>query len=242
VQFAQLDIAWSALWRALSPPAPLKAAYIRRGLRALSTAVRPGPLRWRWHRSEPPAAIGWQRPTSQWTRRLQQRLALDEGQGWRCRGRRDAGDRKRNRRAEPRVNRRSRPGSAKSSASHHRQRRTIRRRDTRFSPSPSRALQLRSDICRSSRVRPRQQLHRTRSMRADIRKPSSFISWSIAVPRKRSTSWQSWGGIQRGSSEASFGGLSFMSTRQTRRQLIGALLPHNRPKGRPKRRRSTSGA
>ncbi len=41
---------------------------------------------------------------------------------------------------------------------------------------------------------------RPRSMRADMRKPSSLISWTHCGPEGAiSTSWQSWGGIQRGS-------------------------------------------
>jgi hypothetical protein len=44
---------------------------------------------------------------------------------------------------------------------------------------------------------------RPRSMRADILKPSSFISWSHCGPEGAvSTSWQSWGGIQRGRGDA----------------------------------------
>ena len=44
---------------------------------------------------------------------------------------------------------------------------------------------------------------RPRSMRADMRKPSSLISWSHCGPDGAiSTSWQSWGGIQRGSGDA----------------------------------------
>ena len=43
---------------------------------------------------------------------------------------------------------------------------------------------------------------RPRSMRADMRKPSSLISWSHCGPDGAiSTSWQSWGGIQRGSGD-----------------------------------------
>src|SRR4029077_3673311 len=124
--------------------------------------------------------------------RLQQRLALDEGQGWRCRGRRDAGDRKRNRRAEPRVNRQAIIANAAQFAVEIRGFRPHLRERFNYAQifvAPVESVRVSNCI-------------RTRSMRADIRKPSSFISWSMAVPRKRSTSWQSWGGIQRGSGEA----------------------------------------
>ena len=114
----------------------------------------------------------------------------------RCRGRRDVGDRKPSRRAEPRVSHRSRPGSARSSASHHRQCRTIRRRDTSvFAPTFASAsttlgyLSLQSSPVRVSNCTS------PRSMRANIRKPSSLISWSHCGPEGAvSTSRQSWGG------------------------------------------------
>jgi hypothetical protein len=41
------------------------------------------------------------------------------------------------------------------------------------------------------------------TIRTDIRKPSSLISWSHCGPEGAiSTGWQSWGGIQRGSGDA----------------------------------------
>ena len=44
---------------------------------------------------------------------------------------------------------------------------------------------------------------RPSSIRADMRKPSSLISWSHCGPEGAvSTGSQSWGGIQRGSSDA----------------------------------------